>query len=117
LIRDGLDAASVTSDLQSFTRDLSLFRFDVPEFTEYREHLGEASDNRTPMEYLPALRDAIRDEAARLASDAATTTGNIRASAELRQAIANTRLQRFIVALSIVAAIIAVISLLISAGH
>jgi hypothetical protein len=38
--------------------------------------------------------------------------GNIKASAELRQAIANTRLQRVIIVLSITAVVVALLSLL-----
>lgn len=112
LSRDGLDAATVTSDLELFTRDLTTFRWDVPEFTEYREHLGVATPKRTEVEYLPALRIEIREQAARLASDTTNTTGNIRASAELRQAIANTRLQRFVFGLSVCAIVVAIIGLL-----
>lgn len=115
LIRDGLDAATVTSDLELLTRDLTIFRWAVPEFTEERAHLPQPL-NRDPVEYVPSLCAAIREQAARLASDTATTTGNIKASAELRQAIANTTLQRFIVALSVIATIIAVVSLL-TASH
>jgi hypothetical protein len=113
LIADGLDAATVTSDLEAFTDDLTMFRWDVPEFTEYRENLPKGSRNREPMEFVPALRDGIRRQAARLASDSKATTENIKASAELRQAIANTRLQRFTMLLSAVAAILAVIGILI----
>lgn len=63
------------------------------------------------MEYVPTLCARIREQAARLASDTQLAAGNIRASAELRQAIANTRLQRVLLLLAIVAAILAVISL------
>jgi hypothetical protein len=111
LIRDGLDAATVTSDLETFTRDLNIFRWGVPEFTEDQETLPEAMRGE-PADYVPSLCAEIRETAARLASDTKTTTGNIRASAELRQAITSTTLQRFIVALSMVATIIAVVSLL-----
>jgi hypothetical protein len=112
LIRDGLDAATVTSDLKSFTEDLTMFRWDVPEFTEHREHLGKGAQKRPLLEYVPSLCSSIRERAAQLASDTATTTQNIKAAAELRQAIANTRLQRLTSALSVIAVIIAIISLL-----
>lgn len=111
LIRDGLDAATVTSDAELFTQDLTEFRWGVPEFKEHREHLPETARSRAPLEYVPSLCARIREQAVRLANDTKTTTGNIRASAELRQAIANTRLQRFILALAVVAAVLAVISL------
>jgi hypothetical protein len=112
LIRDGLDAATVTSDLDVFTEDLTYFRWGVPEFTEYREHLGDGRPKRPLLEYVPSLCSAIRQRAARLAADTATTTQNIKASAELRQAIANTRLQRLASGLSVLAVIVAVVSLL-----
>ena len=111
LLRDGLDSATITSDLVSLTQDLAMFRWGVPEFIEHRGHLRQAASKRPLLEYVPSLRDWIREQAVRLASDTKTTTGNIRASAELRQAIANTRLQRFILALAAIAAILAVISL------
>jgi hypothetical protein len=116
LIGDGLDAATMSSDLESLTRDLTEFRWGVPEFTEFREHLARAGRGREPLEYVPSLCGAIRGSAARLAADTTTTTGNLRASAELRQAIANTMLQRFILVLSVIATIVAVVSLL-AANH
>jgi hypothetical protein len=112
LIRDGLDAATVTSDLEVLTRDLTRFRWGVPEFIEHLEHLPGPSRRRDPLEYVPSLCAEIRERAGRLAIDTTTTTGNIKASAELRQAIANTTLQRFVLALSFAATIIAIISLL-----
>jgi hypothetical protein len=44
----------------------------------------------------------------------ANTDGNLRASAELRQAIANTRLQRIVVVFTIVALVVAVLSLVVA---
>jgi hypothetical protein len=114
LIRDGLDAATVTSDLESLTRDLTRFRWGVPEFAEYRGHLRGAPLSHPPLEYVASLCAEIREQATRLSVDTTTTTGNVRASAELRQAVANTRLQRLIVSLSVAATVIAVISLLIA---
>lgn len=115
LIRDGLDAATVTSDLNVFTRDLNLFRWNVPEFTEFTDHLRPLPaglKRAEPAGYVPALRDRIREQAARLATDTRVTTDNVKASAELRQAIANTRLQRLILTLSVIAVIIACVSLI-----
>ncbi len=112
LIRDGLDASTLTSDLKAFTKDLDFFRWGVPEFTEYRDHLGGKGKERPSLEYVPELCSAIRRRAARLAGDVIATTQNIKASAELRQAIANTRLQRFASTLAVVAVIVAVISLI-----
>jgi hypothetical protein len=114
LIRDGLDAATVTSDLELLTRDVTEFRWGVPEFSEDRDQLPEKFRRGDPPEYVPALCAQIREQAARLASDTKTTTGNVRASAELRQAIANTTLQRFTLILSFAATIVAITSLLIA---
>jgi hypothetical protein len=114
LIRDGIDAATVTSDLESLTRDQTQFRWGVPKFEEYRGHSRGVPLSHPPLEYVAFLCAEIREQAARLLLDTTTTTGNVRASAELRQAIANTRLQRLIVCLSVAATVIAVISLLIA---
>jgi hypothetical protein len=65
-----------------------------------------------PMELVPSLCDRIAERAARLASDTEMTIGTIRASAELRQAVANTRLQRLILSIAVVAVLLALISLL-----
>jgi len=117
LIRDGLDLSTIAADLNEMTRDLARFRYNVPEFIEDLSALGASVPlPAKPAEYLPALRRAIRKQASRLAASYAMTTANIRASAELRQAIASTRLQRVTVALAIIAATVAVISLLVS-GH
>ncbi len=69
---------------------------------------------REPEQFVPALCQRIRDQALRLASDTEKTIGNVRASAELRQAVANTRLQRMILLLSLAAIIIAVVSLVVA---
>jgi hypothetical protein len=95
LVRDGLDVATVTSDLESLTEDVTYFRWGVPEFTEHREHLTHSAPDRPAMEYVPTLCARIREQAARLASDTQLAAGNIRASAELRQAIANTSCSAF----------------------
>lgn len=115
LVGDGLDAATVTSDLRALTDDLDEFRWGVAEFEESREHLPNhplGAELHKADEYVPLLCSAVRERAFRLARDMATTSGNIKASAELRQEIANTRLQRFILVLAVVAAAIALVSLL-----
>jgi hypothetical protein len=117
LIGDGLDSATITADIRLLTDDLKQFRWGVPEYTEdlegYSPDLREKQELR---EFVPVLCSWLRNQTNRLSEDTATTTGNIRASAELRQAIANTRLQRPTLLLSLAAAVIAVISLLITKG-
>jgi hypothetical protein len=56
--------------------------------------------------------EALKNRATRLAEDTAATTASIRASAELRQSVSNTRLQRATLLLSLIAAAVAIISLL-----
>ncbi|MBS1886123.1 MAG: hypothetical protein JSU06_02955 [Actinobacteria bacterium] len=116
LISDGLDVSTVTSDVGIFIEDPMIFGFDIPGFTESFEVFPAGKRSRPPMDYLEWLREGIGRQAARLGGDNATTSENIRASAELRQAIANTRLQRFILLLSAAAAIIAVIGILIASN-
>lgn len=114
LVRDGLDASTMTADLEALTSDLLRFRWNVPEFVEVLDALPERMRTREPEQFVPALCQRIRDQALRLASDTEKTIGNVRASAELRQAVANTRLQRMILLLSLAAIIIAVVSLVVA---
>jgi hypothetical protein len=115
LIGDGLDASTVVSDLGDFTRDLPYFRRNVPEYTEYLDGYPEPGRQRSqPDELVPSLCDGLRDQAERLGRDTAVTTGNISASAELRQAIANTRLQRVILCMTSLAIAVAVSSLIVA---
>jgi hypothetical protein len=115
LIRDGLDASTVVSDLGAFTKDLADFRTGVPEYTEYLDPFPAAAQARDPpRELVPWLRELLRDQVERLARDTAATTSNVRASAELRQAVANTKLQRVMICLTIAAAAIAVIGVVVA---
>ena len=115
LLSDGLDASTVVSDLGDFTENLSYFRWNVPEYSEYTEGVPEpVSEMSRPGELVPSLRERLRSQAERLGRDTAVATGNIRASAELRQAIANTKLQRAVVCLSIIAIVVAIIGLVVA---
>jgi hypothetical protein len=116
LLTDGLDAATVTADIANLTQELRTFRWNVPEYTQ---DLGphQGSKNFEPHELVPQLCESLRERAARLAADTANTDGNLRASAELRQAIANTRLQRRVLVLTIIAVVVAVLSLIVAAAE
>lgn len=115
LIQDGLDASTVVSELEAFTKDLEDFRLAVPEYTEYRDPFPErARAMNPPRQLVPWLRERLRDQAQQLGRDTAAITGNIRASAELRQAISNTKLQRMTVGLTILAVVIAISSLVVA---
>lgn len=116
LLGDGLDASSVTSDIAVLSTDLTLFRWSMPEYTQ---HVAESESNDSEEErndLAPALLALLSSAAERLASDTEDTTRNLRASAELQQAIANTRLQRSVLILAILAIVIAVIGLLLMGG-
>ena len=111
LITDGLDAATITADIQALTSDLVTFRWSVPEYTEDRGDLPERFKKVPPTELVPALCASLAAAASRLAKDSSNTEGNIRASAELRQAIASTRLQRAVVVFTLAAVAVALVSL------
>ena len=55
LIRDGLDASTVVSDLGAFTKELADFRTGVPEYTEYLDPFPPPARARNPpRELVPA---------------------------------------------------------------
>jgi hypothetical protein len=111
LIGDGLDIATITADVRLLVEDLARFRWCVPEYTEDLDvHSPDLYRKREPREFIPFLCDQLSNQATRLVEDSTTTTGNIRASAELQQAIANTTLQRVLLALAVIAIIISVIT-------
>ena len=114
LIGDGLDVATITADIRLLSDNLTRFRWCMPEYTEDLDNRSpDLHGKREPREFIPYLCDRLGNQATRLAEDSATTVGNIRASAELQQAIANTTLQRILLALSVIAAATAVIALVI----
>lgn len=119
LIGDGLDAATVVSDVMLVTENLARFRFDVPEYCEdVSGYPSGSARSQEPGDLVQLLRDGLRVSAQQLERDTAVTTANVRASAELRQAVANTRLQRSILVLTTLAVLIAVVSLIVSLhGH
>ena len=116
LIRDGLDASTIISDLDAFTNDLGRFRIGVAEYSEdlSRYPKGFRGKN-TPAELIPVLRSNIKSQAERPKRDMEATASNIASSASLRQAIANTRLQRSVMVLALVTIAIALASLYVSA--
>jgi hypothetical protein len=112
LIGDGLDAATVTTDLRAMTNDLHRFRWGLAEYSEDLAYYSESFRAKNPPRELVAVFfETLKDRATRLADDTAATTASIRASADLRQSMANTRLQRATLLLSLIAAAVAIISL------
>ena len=115
LIGDGLDAATVASDVASFAEDPQNFATDLRAYPEYLEPFPEsARAANPPRELMVWIREGLQERAERLERDTSAATGNIRASAELRQAIANTRLQRVVVPIALLTLIAAVITLIIT---
>ncbi len=112
LIGDGLDAETITSDVAVLCADLTRFRLHLPQYVEDRSRRASGGPPDEPRQLAPQLCAVLRAQAARLSSDTAVTTRNIRASAELRQAIANTRLQRTVFVVSLAALIVAMITLM-----
>jgi hypothetical protein len=103
----------VTTDLRNLTNDLHRFRWGL---AEYSEDLSSYSDSfrakHPPRELVEFFFETLKNRAGHLAEDTAATTASIRASAELRQSVSNTRLQRVTLLLSLIAAAVAIVSLL-----
>jgi hypothetical protein len=115
LIGDGLDAATVASDVASFAEDPQNFATDLQAYPEYLEPFpGAARAANPPREMMAWIREGLQERAERLERDTSAATGNIRASAEIRQAIANTRLQRVVVPIALLTLVAAVITLIVT---
>jgi len=111
LLTTGLDLASVTSDVTMITTNLTRFRWNVSEYHEQREERpAEAPAPTEGNSLVPQLRSSMKWHAERLARTSADTDRNLRASAELQQAIANTRMQRVVLLLTAVAIVVAIIA-------
>jgi hypothetical protein len=110
LLGDGLDASAVTADVRDLTENPTYFEHDI---LDYVEDVSYALGN-TPQQLAPWLLDPLRHRGLGLERDTDVTTRNISASAGLRQAIANTRLQRMALLLTATAIAIAVISLFVA---
>lgn len=137
LIGDGLDAATVASDIVALTEDPTLFCWEVPEYVEcldeyrsirppsnsvakparlldriknFKLHQEDTQNEANEIELAKVLCEGLREQATRLVNDTEATIGNIRASTELRQAIANTKLQRIILVMSIIAILVSIIA-------
>jgi hypothetical protein len=114
LIRDGLDSATIISDTKDFTSEPGVFSLDAPAYEEDLTAYPSRAKISQPRELAPTLRLDIRNQTERLNRDTEAATSNIAASAELRQSIANTRLQRSVIVLTVIAVVIALASLYVS---
>jgi hypothetical protein len=111
LLRDGLDAATITADVKNLTENANSFGWGVPAYTEDLGELPMTLRTLPPTELVPWLCSALQALASRLAADTTNTEGNIRGSAELRQAISNTRWQRAILVFTVAVLAVALVSL------
>jgi hypothetical protein len=115
LIGDGLDAATVAPDVASFAKDAQNFATDLRAYPEYLEPFPESARAANPPRELMAwIQEGLLERAEKLEKDTSAATENIRASAELRQAIANTRLQRIVVPLIFFTLVAAVVTLIVT---
>jgi hypothetical protein len=121
LMRDGLDASTITSDLEDFTQHLAYFQFGVPAYTEDMEIYPETiRARRPPNQLLALLMERLQTYARQLDRDMTATITNINASAGLRQAIANTIVQRRLLILTVMAIVIAILGVIVAVhpnGH
>jgi hypothetical protein len=114
LTGEGLDAIAVASDVRVLTDDISVFKWNVLEYVQDQSGYPDSVKSPKPREFVSVLHSALKGQAERLLADLDNTTGNMRASAELRQAVANTRLQRTVLIVSLAALIVAVAGIIIA---
>jgi hypothetical protein len=115
LIGDGLDASTVASDVASFAEDPQNFDTSIRAYPEYLDPFPSSAQAANPARELMAwIREGLRENAERLKRDTAAATENIRASAELRQSIANTRMQRVVVIVALLTLIATVVTLILT---
>jgi hypothetical protein len=114
LMRDGLDAATIISDVKDATSLAGLFSLGEPSYEEDLSNYPSRAKSFPPRDLAPTLEASIKSQAERLNRDTEAATTNIAASAELRQSIANTRLQRSVIFLTIITIAIALASLYVS---
>lgn len=136
LLGDGLDAATVASEVRNFAASQKSFRYDFVEYFESSDLPDETVGAQTPRrkdrfvktllraahrksekgekgggvagprkasELTSMIRESLTRQSGNLMDDMRIATTNIGASAGLRQAIANTRMQRAVVLLAIIA--------------
>lgn len=113
LSEDGLDVATVVPDLRKLVERPDRFELHFPDYVGERRSSRASADRpaQEPEYFAAALRERMEMQATRLERDTQSTTAVIRASADLRQAISNARLQRFVLTLSLLALIVAIVSL------
>lgn len=115
LMGDGFDVVTLAGDISRIVKNPERFRVDVPLYKLDDSRYSEAADEARPQRLLAdAIRSILEEQSAQVAQDGAAATQNIGASAQLRQSIESTVLQRLVLALTILAIVIAVVGLIVS---
>jgi hypothetical protein len=112
LLRGGLDTVTVTADIAKAATG-RWFLWHAPTFLE-DDHQAKNPPSGQPVDFIAGIRRRLVSQATALRADAINTSDNLRGSAELQQAIANTRMQRAVIALTVLAIAIAVASFIVA---
>lgn len=113
LLGDGLDTSTVIADAASFAATRAGSGWDGYNYIQ-RSSRASVSVPDPPRDLNSTYTNFLKSQTDRVTRDAKNVTANIAASAELRQAVANTRLQRFVIVLTIVTVVIAVVGLVVA---
>lgn len=106
LINDGLDAATISSEVLTSISDGKIFEYGLP---DPKKTLGQKHE---PQSLQSHLKESMQATAQRLKFDTEATEKIVQASAQLRHAISGTRMQRTAVLLSLVATVVAILALM-----
>lgn len=106
LTTDGMEVATVCYDVKQDLPSVDYLRALAPDYSELRPWPQE----RAPARLLDGLHRNLQTLADELPLRSEVVLANARASAELRQAVSNTRLQRVILAISTAALVIGLAS-------
>ena len=107
LTTDGMDVATVCQDILRDLPDVERLRFNAPDYVEVYDH--RPGDGKPQL--LNGLHRSLQQLATEVPARSEVVLANARASAELRQAMSNTRLQRIILTVSAAALLIAAFGL------
>jgi len=112
LMTNGLDSDAVVSDVLHATEDLGRFAWGFPKYVQHDAAAdGDSGADEDARLFARGLGKWMRSQATRLQTDSKVAVPSVIASAGLRQAVMNTKLQRVAVGVALVAAVIAVVSL------
>jgi hypothetical protein len=115
LMRDGLDATTVVADLAQIASNRRLWSRNIPNFNAdllaIPERHREAAARKSLIEEMMEL---IAAQAEQIVCDTTSVTTNISASANLRQVLSNTRLQRTVFVVTLAALVVSIVALVVA---